>query len=64
MEQLFQEFNSTLEAENKIREDVKKITKDIDQISRAMSGLLQTIHNRGANGMNFAVFSPSFNLGV
>ena len=51
MELLFQEFNTTLESENKVREDVKKITKEIDQTSRVLSGLLQTIHNRGANSM-------------
>ena len=33
MEDLFREFNATLEGENKVREYVKKITKEIDQIS-------------------------------
>ena len=30
MEDLFREFNVTLEGENKVREHVKKITKEID----------------------------------
>lgn len=51
MEETFQSFNVILEAENQLREEVKKITKEIDQTGRLLSGLLQTIHNRGANGI-------------
>lgn len=65
MEESFQSFNAVLEAESVVREEVKKITKEIEQIGRQLTALLQTLHNRNANSIHyilFIVFNSLFNL--
>jgi predicted translin family RNA/ssDNA-binding protein len=46
MEKMFEEFSEQLEEENRIREQIKQIVKEIEKISRQQTAILQNIHTK------------------
>ncbi|PRP81052.1 hypothetical protein PROFUN_11130 [Planoprotostelium fungivorum] len=46
MEEAFSKCNEIMEAESKVREDMKPLIKEIERISRSMSATMQQIHGK------------------
>ncbi len=56
MENLFSQFSERLEQENGTREEIKKVNREIEQITRQMLFLLQQVHSNIAKG-NARIYS-------
>ncbi len=57
IEAAFGGFSASLEEEQKFREEVKKISKELEAQTRSLQAVLQTIHLRGADILTFVTSS-------
>lgn len=51
LDKIFQSFGESLSQESDRREELKKIVKDVEEISRLLVGAVQLIHNDLASGL-------------
>ena len=51
MDQIFNSISKELEAENELREEIRKVVRDLERLTRGMQAMLQQSHH-DSNGTN------------